>query len=133
MRKPTRKQCAIAAGLLLLLLLLLGAWHFRPDPQVAKVKTMQQELVQSGDKLGALERRQKWQEFRQEEEKLSPAQREQLRAEGRKRRQQELDRYFTLSPAEKRRVLDEQIDRMEAMRRQRQARGAPGRGPNGNG
>ncbi len=133
MRLPTRKQWTIAASLLLLLLLLLGARHFWPDPQVAKVKALQQELVQSGDKLGADERRQKWQELRQETEKLSPAQREQLGAEARRRRQQELDRYFTLSPAEKTHLLDQQIDRMEAARRQMQARGGQGRGPGGNG
>ena len=126
MRKPTRKQAAVAAGLLLLLLLLLGAWHLWPDTRLAKVKSLQQELVQSGEKLSADERRQKWQELRQEEGKLSAAQRERLRAEGRQRQQKELEHYFTLSAAEKRRVLDEQINRMEAMRRQWQARGGPG-------
>ncbi len=125
------------AGVIAIAVLLLGgalAWCFWPDRQVAKVKAMRQEL--SGDaarKLPPEERRQKWAAFRQAQQKLTPAQREAVWEDVRKERQAEIDRYFTLSKEEKVRWLDQQIDRMEALRRQGQANGGGQRGPGGRG
>jgi hypothetical protein len=126
MKKPTRKQVLAVAGALVVLLIVLGVWLFRPDPQMAKVKALQQELSAAG---GA-DRRQKWQQLGEELRKLTPGQRQALRGDFRKRRQEQLSRYFTLSKEEKTRWLDEQINRMEAMRRSGQANGRGGNGPN---
>jgi hypothetical protein len=128
MKKPTRKQVLAAAGALAVLLIVLGVWLFRPDPQMAKVKALQQELAAAAG--GGADRRQKWQELGEELRKLTPGQRLALRGAFRQRRQAELSRYFTLSKAEKTRWLDERIDRMEAMRRSGQANGRGGNGPN---
>jgi hypothetical protein len=51
-------------------------------------------------------------------QQLSPAQREALAAEGRKRFEAELKRYSQMSAADKNRYLDERIDQMEKMRQQ---------------
>jgi hypothetical protein len=126
----SRKRWLLAAAVLLLLLTGLGAWYFWPNAQMARVKEMRQQLLgEAGRKLSPSERRQKWEALRKEQEKLSAAQRKQLGEEARKRRRQEVERYSTLSKADKVKWLDEQIDRMEAARRERQAGG----GGNGGG
>jgi hypothetical protein len=121
----SRKRWLLAAALLLLLLAGgLGAWYFWPDPQLAKVKEMRQELLgDTARKLSPGDRRQKWEEFRKEEEKLTPAQRQGLREDARKQRKKEVEHYFTLSRPDKIKWLDQQIDRMEARRREWQAGG----------
>jgi hypothetical protein len=134
MKKPTRKQVLTAAAVLAVLLVFLGLWLFRPDPQVAKVQALQRELFgEAGRKLDPAERRQRWQAFNAERQKLTPGQRRDLGAEFRKRRQAEAERYFKLSKAEQTRWLDEQINRMEEGRRRAQANGGFGGGPPGRG
>jgi hypothetical protein len=49
-------------------------------------------------------------------------------AEGRKRFQQELEKYHRMSPAEKNHYLDERIDQMEKMRQQMAQRNRSGTG-----
>jgi hypothetical protein len=116
-------------------LLILGGflyWLFRPNPQVTKVKEMRRELfAESSRKLSPLERRERFEELRKEQAKLTPAERKQLAADARKARKAELEHYFTLSKAEKTKLLDKRIDQMEAMRKQMQAAGSPGRGSQG--
>jgi hypothetical protein len=128
----TKKRAALIA--LALLLLGGGAWLLRADPQVAKVKQMRKELFsEEARKLPPEQRRQRWQEFAREQRKLTPGQRRELWAEARQQREKEIERYFTLSKAEKTRWLDERINRMEAMRRARQASGAAAQRPPGQG
>src|SRR5262249_14787191 len=67
------------------------------------------------------ERRQKWEQFRHEQEQLSSAERKELWADVRQKRQEEMKRYFAMSPSEKTTYLDAQINRMEQMRKQREA------------
>ena len=134
MSKRSRKRWLLAAVVLLLLFTGLGAWYLWPDAQMAHVKEMRQQLLgEAGRKLPASERRQKWEALRKEEEKLSAAQRKALGEEARKRRKQEIERYFKMSKADKTKWLDEQIDRMAAQRRERQAGGGGGPGRGGQG
>src|SRR5262249_34095139 len=67
--------------------------------------------------------------LRAETEKLTPAQREQLAADGRRRMQEEMARYFAMTQAEKTRFLDQRIDQAEERRRRMQNNGGPGGGP----
>jgi hypothetical protein len=132
MKKPTKKQWTLAAAVLLLLLLGLGAWRLRPDPDVEKVKSLRQELFEKGGKMSAEERRSKWHELREAGRRLTPGQRRALRDDFRKRRKQQLERYFTLSAEDKEKMLDQLIDRMEARRRQwQQNRANSAAGQNG--
>jgi hypothetical protein len=124
-----------ALALLLLLLGLLGVWSAKSARQAAKVRQLQQELFGGAARnLPPEERRARFEELRAATAKLTDGQRRELRAEAGQRRRAELARYFTLSKAEKTRYLDQQIDRMEEMRRNFAARGGPnGAGPNGGG
>jgi hypothetical protein len=134
MKKLTRKQVLAGASALAAVLIGLAVWLFWPDSQLAKVKAMEQELARTaGDKVDPAERRRRWEEFNREQRKLSPAQRRQLGEEFRKQRQAEVDRYFKMSKAEKTRWLDQQIDRMERMRRSRPPNGGPGAPPGAGG
>ena len=120
--------------LLALLLLLLGGtvgWSAWPDRRLAQAKQLQQELLDPASRnLPAEERREKWRTLRETTKQLSPAQRQKLQAESRKRRQAEMARYFQMSAEDKARYLDEQIARMEQRRQARQGAGRrPGARP----
>jgi hypothetical protein len=130
MKMPTRKQVLTVAGVLAALLLALALWRLRPDPQLAKVKALQQELARTADNTDPAERRRRWEEFNREQQKLTPAQRGDVFAEFRKQRQAEIDHYFKMSKADKKRWLDKQIDREEQLRRSRPPGPPPG-GPPG--
>src|SRR5262245_63111073 len=106
MSKKVRRLSLVA-----LLLLIAGAiWLFWPDPRVAKAMALQQELFgPAGKQLPSDQRQQRWREFREVTKGLSPAQRRQLGAEGRKQKQREIARYFRLSPRERTQYLDQQI------------------------
>jgi hypothetical protein len=129
----SRRNIIIGAGVIAALLLCaLLYWMWRPNPQLTKVKEMRRELLTDASrKLSPQERREKFEALRQEQAKLTPAERKQLAEEARKRRKAEIERYFTLSKKEKTAVLDQQIDRMEAMRKQMQAANSIGRGDPG--
>jgi hypothetical protein len=136
----SRRTWLAAVALLLLLLLLLLGWVLWPDGRVEAAKAAQAAL--RDPKLPPDQRKAKRDQLRQAMDKLTPAQREALRAEARKRRAAELANYFRMSPKEKADYLDGQIDRMNAARRNRQAggnggqaggSGGPGAGGRGNG
>ncbi len=131
----TKARRLLAAGLLLLLV--AAVWLFRPDPRVARAKALRQELFgPAGKQLSTEQRQQRWREYREVTKRLTPAQRQQLSAEGRKQKQREIARYFRLSPRERAQFLDQQIRREQQIRQQMQARGgAPGGGggPGGRG
>lgn len=131
---PTPRGRRWKLGMAVLLLLFLGVgWYCWPDGRVNTAKRLRDEL--SGEKGKALtseQRQQKWRQLRQTMEKMTPAQREVLRAEDRKRRTAELGKYFSLSPAEKARYLDERIKRMNQMSQGRAVGpGSANRGPAG--
>ncbi|SRR5579871_3419232 len=131
---PSRRRRLRLALLAVPVLLTIGgaAWYFRPDPRLAAVKTMQQELFgPAGRQLAPDERRLKFQQLRDAVSQLSPQQRQGLRSEGMRRRGEEMHRFFKMAPAEKTQYLDELIAREQ---RRRQERTAAGQGPGwGNG
>lgn len=122
-------------GLALLLLLLGVGWYCWPDGRVNTAKRLRDELTgEKGKALSPDQRQEKWRQYRQAMEKMTPAQREVLRAEDRKRQAAEMGKYFRLSPAEKTRHLDERIKRMTQMSQNRPAgQGGTNRGPAGAG
>src|SRR5262245_55339834 len=99
-----------------LLLCLLALWLFGPDRKVARAKALRDELFGPASRqLSADQRRQKWEQYRGLTRAMTPAQRQLVSAEGRKRRQAEISRYFRLSPREKTQYLDAQIRREQQM------------------
>ncbi|MBX9790115.1 MAG: hypothetical protein K2Y37_14455 [Pirellulales bacterium] len=103
-------------------------WHYRPDPQLLKVREMRVALEQLRDQPGLTDdqRRAQWEGFMQEVEKLSPEQRQALREEREMEREkyfdEQLKQFFALSPTEQRARLDKQIDEMEKWRKEREQR-----------
>ena len=106
---------------LLLIVLLIAGWFIfravRVDASMQKVKSLQQAIAAAAPQ----ERAEKMKEFREAVEQLSPEQRRALFEEGRKKREAEMERYFTLSKEEKKKYLDRDIDRMEQFRKQMQS------------
>lgn len=122
-----KKKSVLALAMLIVVVLL--AWLFWPDRKLAQAKALQNELFSpEAKKLSPEQRREKWQEYRGLREKLTPEQKNALSADARKRRQEEMSRYFAMSPEEKTRHLDEQIRRMEKFRQAMQGNGGPGKG-----
>jgi hypothetical protein len=112
-----------------LLALVALVWYFWPDSRLAAVKALRAELFSAeGRQLSEDERRQKFEQLRAEEKKLSESQRRGLRDEGMKRRAAEINRYFHLSKDEKKKYLDDLIAREEKRRKEMQARAAAGGG-----
>ena len=123
------------AALLLLLLVGYGTYRaVRPDPNLKKVKQLREEFAAHAKEWTPDQRQEKGKQMGEAIAKLSPAQREALAAEGRRRFQQEMERYQRMTPAERTRYLDERIDQGERMRQQfarQNANGSqrPGGGP----
>jgi hypothetical protein len=119
-------------SVLLMLVAAYGLYRvIRPDPNLKKVKQLREEFANAKDWTPE-QRQQKGREIRDAMQKLSPAQRDALAAEGQKRFQAEMERYAKMAPAEKVRYLDEQIARSEKMRQQfaqRNPVGPPRTGP----
>jgi hypothetical protein len=129
-----RRRWILLLALLLLLLLAgsLTTWAAWPDGKVAHVKELRTELFsEKGREMAPEERQKKWEELRNTMKQMTPAQRRQLNAEARKRRNAELSRYFAMSPTDKIHYLDERIARDEQRRQAWQARQAQGNGGNG--
>jgi hypothetical protein len=108
----------------------------RPDPHLKKVRQLQAEFASAQAREWTPdERREKGREMRSAMEHLSPAQRDELFAEGQTRFEEQLRRYAQMTSAEKTRHLDEQIDHSERMRQQFAQRRASGQGqrPGGGG
>lgn len=122
--KKWKRPAAITA--LVLGLLALG-WIFWPDGKVARARALQAELSSPAARdLPPEQRQQKWQELRRTMDQLTPAQRQPIEAEMGKRFQQDIARYFTLSPQDKVRYLDDQIRRMQQPRPGTPARAGTG-------
>jgi hypothetical protein len=117
----------VALGLTLVVAAL--GWSFWPDRHLAAVKALRSELFSpEGRQLSQDERRQKFEQLREEEKQLSTSQRRGLRAEGMRRRAAEINRYFHLPKEEKTKYLDGVIAREESRRKEWQARMAAGGG-----
>jgi hypothetical protein len=102
----------LAAGIVSLVL----AWLLWPTSQIAKVRQMQQELFSAPrDEMSPEERKQRFEELRAERDKLTDAERDELRKDRSRQMQQKLNaegaKYFSMSPAERRQVIDERIAR----------------------
>jgi hypothetical protein len=137
----SKRRRTVAA---LLLLLLLGTWYLWPSSQKDRVLQMQQELfAMPRDQASAEERKAKFEELRAEREKLSPAERDELRKDVRRQMQKKMNaeaaKYLAMSPAERKKVIDDRIAREQAWQKQAQSGGpkgtpnGPGRGPGSGG
>lgn len=120
--KPSNgRRYAMMGGSLAILLLIGGAWwYFRTDPNVARMRELRSQLADD-TKMTDDQRRQIFTEMREVGQRLTEQQRQQLWAEGgdqfRGRMMREIDNYFELPVKERKAYLDEQIKRMEDMRR----------------
>jgi len=131
-----RRWAAIGVGVLLLLALLtwigMSLW---PDPHMARVQELRQELTAANARnLSRAERRDKWKELRTEMDQLSPDQKRKLNEERNKARRERMDKFFKMSKAEQTAALDKMIDRMQQARAQaNQGRQGPRAGNGGGG
>ena len=113
-----RKWSLIGVALLGIFFLWLGVRALLPDAQVERVRELRDELFsESGKNLPAEERKEKFKTFRESVDQLTPEQRKAAFGDLRKKGEAEMERYFTLSAAEKTSYLDQQIDRMESFKK----------------
>jgi hypothetical protein len=137
---PRRRWRRWVAALVLLLLLGGLAWAVRPDPHLSRAKELQKELFSPAAKnLSPEERKARFTEYREQVKHLNADQKWELSAPMREKQKAEMDRYFAMSPKEKTKYLDEQIDRSEKFRKEREQKqktapgaGGFGGGPGGN-
>jgi hypothetical protein len=130
-----RSRTVLIVGLLILLAGTLGAyWYLRPDPQLAKVREMGEQMrSEETRKMSREQRRELFGRFRKEMEKLSIEQRRQLFAERRNPFQERLDKFFQSSRQEQQAMLDQTIRREEQFRANLANNGPPrGAGLGGN-
>lgn len=94
----------------------------RPDPQLIKVQQMQEKLFDRTAKMEPGKRREAFGQLRQEFEKLTPEQRDQLMRENppppMRQMQENIVAFFQLPEEERTAALDKQIDEFEKMRKQ---------------
>ena len=118
-----RRKYWLAAALIPMLV-----WLLWPDRTLARVRALRAELGgDAGRTLPQDVRDAKNQELRTAMRNLKPDQRNELAEDFRKRATEQMERYHQLSPAEKKKELDKQIDRMEEMRKRMQQQ-PPGTG-----
>jgi hypothetical protein len=111
----------------------LGKSEFSSDPQVAELQRMQKSFGATPDKRPSEAQRKEMYEKMRE---LSDEQRHEFFESGRRSMEEMMDnrmrKFFTLSPEEQKKQLDEDIDRMQKWRNG--GRGGPGGGgPRGEG
>jgi hypothetical protein len=130
MSEPSRKRRWYRLGALLLLLLLgyLSYRAVRPDPNLKKVQQLRADFAAHGKEWSPDDRQAKGKQMRDAMAKLSPGQRDAMAAEGRKRFQQELERYSKMSRQDKNHYLDDRNNQMEKMRQQMAQRNQGGTG-----
>jgi hypothetical protein len=126
------KKTVGTAVVVLLLLGLGGAvWRARADSQLTKVKELRKQMTSDAARnLPEEKRRELWKQFGKEMQQLTPAQRRQLGAERQRAFEDRIRKFLKMSKAEKAKFLDQEIDRMEAMRKRFQANAAKGPGAN---
>jgi hypothetical protein len=106
-----------------------AAWWMRGervDPKVLEIETKATQLFSDSKNMTDQQRRAAWETFRESIGELTDQQRQQLRqrreGEFRRREEERLNQFFALSPAERIKELDQQIDRMERWRKEREQR-----------
>jgi len=117
-----------------LLVLLVGGivWAVRPDPHLSRAQALQKELFgAAGKSLSPDERKARFAEYREQVKHLNDDQKWELSSPMRERQKAQMDRYFAMSPVEKARYLDEQIDRSEKMRQAWEKKGGQSKGGKG--
>jgi hypothetical protein len=121
--------CAAAMGICAI------AWWFWPTSEnrhVANVKRLTQQIFEQRESLSDSQRQALFQQVRGEMDQLSEPERQQLRREMssgfRDRMNAQIKKFHSLPADQRTSFLDEQIDRMESIRRQAGARLGPGRG-----
>jgi hypothetical protein len=115
-----------------IVLLLVGigglVWATRPDPHLARAKALQKQLFSPEARdMNPEERKARFAEYREHVKHLNEDQKWELAAPMREKQKAEMDRYFAMSPVEKTRYLDEQIDRSEKMRQRWKQKAAQGK------
>jgi hypothetical protein len=136
----TKRRVILALVLVLLLIGGAGAWYFRPNPDVEKVKTMGNELIEKAKESlarGEFIRPDSEQakELKQAMEKLSPEERREVGLDMGLNFMNTMSTMIVNAPEPLRNfVLDKAIDQMEADRKRREERRAQaeaeGRDPN---
>ena len=120
-----RKQRRYRIGVAALLVLVLAIWYFRPNAQAAKVRQLQSDLFAASSQLTADQKKQKFEALRAESEKLSPADRKEVRKDMEKQFQTKMNseavQYLAMSPAERRKVIDAKIAKEQTMQQKRPA------------
>jgi FtsZ-interacting cell division protein ZipA len=113
-----RIRIGLIVGIILSVVATLGAyWYFRPDPQLAKVEEMREQMRSEETRnLSREQRRELFGQFRKEVEKLSIEQRRRLFAERRNPLQERLDKFFKASRQEQVTMIDQTIQREEQFR-----------------
>lgn len=123
----------LSAVLLLVVGGVVWAVFGREDPAVQKVKELQKEAFAGNGPPS----REKMEEFRQAMHELSPEQREKMhegmRSGFERRMNQQIAGYFALPAAQRNAYLDKQINDMEKMRKEMEARFAKQRQGQGQG
>ena len=119
------KRLAMTVGILLFTAsTVAGIWHFRRDPQQAKVQELTRQYreltSETSRQLPPEERRTAWQAFGQEVQKLTPHQRQILFAERIKERQEAMKTYASLTKEDQIAWLDREINRRQEARQRRE-------------
>ena len=105
-----------------------------PDPHLSRAQALQKQLFSpDGKNLSPEDRKARFAEYREHVKHLNDDQKWELRRSPRETQKAEMDRYFSMSPAEQARYLDEQIDRSEKLKQAWQKKGGQGKGGAGKG
>jgi len=136
-----KRKIAIGVALVLLAAIAWAIWPQGENPQVAKVRAMQQELFADGpgrdSTVPSEERRKAFGEFRQEMEKLTPDERDKLMRDNPppfvRRMKKDISEFFELPLEKRKEALDRHIDNFEKMRRGMEQRFAQSGGRPGGG
>lgn len=117
----------ITAAVVALLVLTGGAWAWwsnRPDPQLVKAEALSEKIRQQSKGMPDFSKpevREQLKELRAEVEAMPEKTREQFmegrREEMQQQFQEQLDRYFAMTPEEKKKELDRMLDGMSNMRK----------------
>ena len=114
-----RKWIVLAAGLFALVGLSAGAYrYYRPDPQLAKIRELGEQMRTAGREMPNEQRRELFRQMRQQTRSLTPDQQEQLRKEREDRRREEMKKFFQMSKEDQTAYLDRIIKQGEERRQQ---------------
>ncbi len=111
-----KSRTTLIVAVLVSVLGTLGAyWYFRPDPQMAKVEEMREQMrSEEMRNMTREQRREFFGQFRKEVEKLSIEQRRQLFANRRNPFRERLEKFFQASRKEQVAMLDQTIGKTPA-------------------